>query len=412
MAECPRYLDVTVSSDDADSVWRLIQELKPQWRREDLQKKQFTSGAINTMTCYYQKADVDIFDGLVVRVYGSGLVSPEGREREFLIAQVAHASGCFPKIYGSFNNGFVYQYASGKNPNLHDVTKPEFIQKFARKLYTFHSCDVKKLHLKNRQGLSTIYDLIPVTLEERSVSNLIPDDPDPSVNPEGVAKFKLYRSEFSKEYLNKEFTYIKSILDEISLPVSVCHLDLHLNNMLLDPVTGEIKFVDYDVSGHHYSYYDLAYFFGILPILKILGFTGPDEPTLTDEHHTMFLREYLHAKYEAKGLGPDHISDEEFQLIELQHKILENLVTLQYIPICLWLAAVRNMVSLLDHIPALKEKYLADKKDLPVLRDSCKDLIKKLANERAEWLWCVEKKHFCIHTNAIMEWETFTNWLV
>ena len=386
------YLDITVNCNDQDSAWQLIQELKPDWSREDLQEKSFSNGLINQMTCYYLKADEYMLDALVIRVCTTSYGDSETREKEFLTAQIAHAAGCFPRIYASFNNGFVYQYAIGRNPNFHDITKPEFIRKYAHKLYDFHNYEEENLALKNLRGMPATYSPVPITIEERGAVNLIPDHPDAScgLHPEGIAKFRHYRREFTKDYLVKEFKYIQSILDEISLPVSLCHMDLHPHNMLLDPATGDITFIDFEFSGYHYTYYDLAYLFSMQLALRNMGLIGPDEPAFTDEHRSMCLREYLYAKYKAKGIGSEAISDEEFELFDIQHRIIETLITLQHIPFFLAFAFVLKNASLFDHIPGSKEKYLADKKLLPVLLDRCKHLIDSLNHGSSGWhLICV-----------------------
>ena len=288
----PYYVDITVSSED--STRQIIHEVKPDWNRQDLQEKSLFGGIVNQMTCYYQKEDKDMTDAIVVRVFNESCGDTTIREKEFLAAQITHAAGSFPQIYASFNNGFVYQYAIGRNPNFYDITKLEFVQKLTRKLYSFHCCDFKNLTLKNLQGLPTAFEPVPLTIERKGALYKIPANP--KLDPEGAIKFQMLRKEFTHEYLAKEFRMMKNILDEISLPLSMCHMDLHPNNMLLNPATGDITFVDFELSGYHYSYFDLAYFFAVQLAFGKQGFIAPDEPAFTDEHRTIFLREYLHAK--------------------------------------------------------------------------------------------------------------------
>ena len=376
-----------MSCDDQGSAWQLIQELKPDWRWEDLQEKSFSHGLLNQMACYYQKADEHMSDAIVIRVFTTSYGDSETREKEFLTAQIAHAAGCFPRICASFNNGFVYQYAIGRNPNFHEITKPEFIRKCAYKLYDFHNCEVENLALRNLRGMPATYNPVPITIEERGFVNLIPDNPHANCgfNPDDIAKFQHYRREFTNDYLTQELKYIQSILDEISLPVSLCHMDLNTHNMLLDSGTGDITFIDFEFSGYHYTYFDLAYLFTVQFARRKMGIIGPDEPAFTDEHRSMCLREYLHAKYEAKGLGPEAIPDEEFELFDIQHKILETLITLQTIPFYLAFSFMLKKPSFFDLIPDSKEKYLADKKQLPILLDRCKHLIDFLAPGNSGW---------------------------
>ena len=380
----PCYVDITVSVDDEDTAWQLIHALKPDWSREELQEKSFSHGFINKLICYYQKDDEHMSDAIVMRVYSLSVEDREGREREFFIAQIAHAAGCFPRIYASFNNGFVYQYAIGRSPNYHDITKPEFICKFARNLYAFHNFELKELSLKNLRGVLTTYDPVFVTVEQKGMATLIPDNPESRLDPEGLAKFKLYRNEFTKDSLAKEFQFMKEILDEVSMPVSLCHMDLHPHNMLLDPATGDITLIDFEFSGCHYTQYDLAYLFGIRAAFERMGYIGPDEPAFTDECRSMYLREYLHAKYEAKGADVNSIPQEEFELLDIHHKMLDTLISLQGISCFLALGCMTKKSDLFDHIPHFKEKYFAEKKELPILQDRCAKLMEKLANVNTE----------------------------
>ena len=379
----PRYLNITVNFDDPDSVWQLLQEVKPNWNSKNLERKPFSNGVINQMMCYYQKADEHMADAIVIRVYNIRIGDTARREREFLIAQIAHAAGCFPRIYGSFNNGFLYRYAVGKKPNFHDITKPEFIWNFARKLHAFHSCEVTKLPLKNLHGMPATYEPYSVTIEGRGMANIIPENPDPSLDAISVTKFHLYRREFTRDYFIQEYKYIQGVLDDISLPVSLSHLDLHPQNMVLDPATGDITFLDFELSGHQYPYYDLVFFLSIRSFLAKMGAFSPDEPAFTDEHCMRFLREYLHAKYEGQGIDVMSIPQEEFDLIGIQLKIIDVLINLQFISTFLALSSELKMAHLLDHIPDFKDKYLAGKKELPVLLDSCKQLMKKLSQNDA-----------------------------
>ena len=407
----PHYLDITVSADDRGSVWQLIHELKPHWNQEDIQEKSFSHGLINTNTCYYQRADEDRSDAIVVRVCNTSYGDAEVREREFLIAQIAHAAGCFPRIYASFNNGFVYQYAAGRNTNYYDITKTEFIRKFARKLHAFHSQDLKKLSLRNLKGMPATYDPALVTIEERGLMSTIPYNRDPELDPEGLAKFKLYRKEFAKDYLTNEYKYFQGILDEISLPVSLCHLDLHPHNMLLDPATGDITFLDFEVAGYHYTCYDLCYFLSIRSRFERLGFVSHDEPVFTDEHCMMFLREYLCAKYETEGCDINSMPEEELELLATQHKIFDILNNLQGISSFLALGSDLKLTNLFDHLPDFKEKYLSGKKGLPVLRDRCKELILKLRKGDNGRGLSVNKSFWC-HDNVLSHDNCWTKYLL
>ena len=160
--------------------------------------------------------------------------------------------------------------------------------------------------------------------------------------------------------------------------------------MLLNPATGDITFVDFELSGYHYSYFDLAFFFSVQLAFGKQGFIAPDEPAFTDEHRTIFLREYLHAKYEAKGWDIKDIQDEEFELLDYQHRILETLVNLQGISRYMWLGCALKDNSIFDLVLVSKEAFLVKKRELPLLHDKCKNLIKNLAKENTKWWWHAE----------------------
>ena len=351
------------------------------------------------MTYYYQKDDSKLVDAIVIRINISDIVGAEQREKEFLTAQVAQAAGCFPVIYASFNNGIVYHYAPGRNPTFHDVIKPGFIQEFTRKLYAFHHADPDALKLQSLIGSPAVYNKTCLSLEDMGMVSSIPDKPDVSMGSERMEKFWKFRNEFTNDVLMKEFSFVKCILDDVSLPLSVTHLDLHLHNMLLDDDTGNITFIDFESGDYNFEYMDLAAFFLMRPVFEKIGYADPEEPSFTEHHRTLYLQGYLRAKYEKIGKSVDIIPAEEFELMDLQHKILETAFHLQAISTCLVLGCgiANDKFDFFDVIPATKENYYSGKQKLYAWRDRCKELVHSLSMTEqglSQWekrlhIWCL-----------------------
>ena len=365
-----KYFDTKIdNAQGTEEIIDMLLSLKPNWTKDDLCHEEYTGGYVNSMTCFYQGADEHRADALVVRVYGfEGQELPWGRSNEFLTMQVAQAAGCFPAIVAVFKNGVIYEYEPGRMVTFQDLVKPEIVKKVAHQLYRFQHIDVDSLELVDRRGKPCKYDKSLKTVEY--VLKMIKDIPSSPKSERNKEKFEKYRKELTDEYLMREYEFLKSIHDDVALPIALNHSDFHPRNMIINDETGKLTFVDYEITSFNYEVHDLVRFFDNKEFYDQYGLSKPDDPEITEEIRAMYLGEYLTAKHEEEGRMGTGVTNEEVEILETQIRIVKvfNLLNLLVI-----LLATADMsfkgIHFLDALDEFKAKYEAMKNDLPALRD-------------------------------------------
>ena len=378
-----RFYDVTVRADAIEEdVFPILKELRPQWDRENLLSEVFNKGLVNNMACFYQRDDEHRSEAIIVRVYGAAVGDFNPRDKEFMSLQIAHAAGCFPAIYASFNNGLVYQYAVGRHTNFHDIVKPENIRAISRLLYRLHHVDIDNISLVDRKGNPVNYDKSPMLFDQ--TMDYISSIPDTPKTAERIPKFKEFRKDLNNEVLLEEFAFVKSIVDEIHFPVSFTHMDFHPRNIIINEKTGDITFVDFEMSGFSYMYSDLASLFTAKKFFDVMDFNAPGEPEFTQDVRQLYLESYLEAKHEAEG--PSEIPEVATEILDIKHNILEIMQNFQFLPVGFALVDVEinDKFDFLDLTPILMKDYFAGKEKLVALKNRYLELKNQAINPFAE----------------------------
>ena len=373
-----RYFDVRIEKEKVkEDIIDLLLPLKPNWTKDDLCHQEYSDGYINSMTCFYQKADERRDDALVVRVYGlEGENLPLEREKEFLTMQVAHAAGCFPAIVAAFKNGVIYEYEPGRMVNFHDLVKPDIVKKVAHQLYHFQHIDLDSLELMDRKGEPAKYDNTPRTIEFTLLfMKGIPNEPK---SEKKKAKFYEYRKDLTDAYLMREYEFVKNIHDIVKLPFALNHADLHPRNMIINDETGKLTFIDYEGSTNYYEVGDLVGLFDNRDMYETYKLCPSDEPDITEEIRSMYLREYIKARHEKEGRPCAEVTDGEIEILETQMRILQitNMVGLMVVSLAVVDMSFKDL-DLMDKLGDVKAKYETMKNDLPSLRDKYLKLISK-----------------------------------
>ena len=373
-----KYFDIRINKDNVkEDITDLLLSLKPNWTKDDLCQQEYSDGYINSMTCFYQRNDEQRNDALVARVYGlEGQDMPVEREKELLTMQVAHAAGCFPTIFAAFKNGIIYEYEPGRIVNFHDLVKPDIVKKVAHQLYRFQHIDVDSLELVDRSGETVKYDKTPKTIETIPIMiERIPTDPKSERNKD---MFHEYRKTLTDEYLMREYEFVKSIFDEVKLPLALNHGDFHPRNMIINDETGKLTFIDYEISTVNYEVSDLSRFFGNKEMYDKYNLCKPDEPDITDDIRSLYLREYLNAKHEKEGRMDDVVTDKEMEILDTQLRIMQIFSTFSLLILSLLVVDISfKDLHFLDSLGDSIAKYETTKNDLPTLRDKYLKLIGK-----------------------------------
>ena len=328
MAGPIQFLDITVDDGQPEEgLSRILKAVKPHWDPGEVCRSPLVGGCINAMYCCHTAQDRDRDDAVLVRINRGFLAESMDRNKEFLSMQVAQAAGCHAPLYAVFNNGLVYKYVPGRLPSLHDLQNPKVIRELARALFRLHQTDITSVELLDRKGNRTTYDKTVDELSRmKTFTDAIPSRPD---DPDLEEDFRRYRADFTDDASYREIEFVVSILRDARLPLSFVHGDIHKNNMLL---TGseQVAFIDFEGSAICYRYFDLGYFFVMWRVSPWVGWCQPGEPVLTPEVRRQYLEAYLEAKCEHEGRDRKDVSPEEWELMDLQHQVIEFATILDY----------------------------------------------------------------------------------
>ncbi|XP_054357600.1 ethanolamine kinase 2 isoform X4 [Pongo pygmaeus] len=189
------YFGISVDPDDIlPGALRLIQELRPHWKPEQVRTKHFTDGITNKLVACY--VDEDMQDCVLVRVYGERTELLVDRENEVRNFQLLRAHSCAPKLYCTFQNGLCYEYMQGVALGPEHIREP--------RLFSL-SADVPKV-----------------------------------------------------EVLERELAWLKEHLSQLESPVVFCHNDLLCKNIIYDSTKGHVRFIDYEYAGYNYQAFDIG----------------------------------------------------------------------------------------------------------------------------------------------------------
>ncbi|XP_023496094.1 ethanolamine kinase 2 isoform X2 [Equus caballus] len=186
---------ISVDQDDIlPGALRLIRELRPHWKPEQVRTKRFTDGITNKLVACYVEEDMQ--DCVLVRVYGERTELLVDRENEVRNFQLLRAHGCAPKLYCTFQNGLCYEYMRGMALGPEHIREP--------RLFSL-SADVPKV-----------------------------------------------------EVLEQELAWLKEHLSQLDSPVVFCHNDLLCKNIIYDSAKGHVRFIDYEYAGYNYQAFDIG----------------------------------------------------------------------------------------------------------------------------------------------------------
>ncbi|XP_039737783.1 ethanolamine kinase 2 isoform X1 [Pteropus medius] len=252
---------------------RLIQELRPHWKPEQVQTKRFTDGITNKLVaCYVEE---DMRDCVLVRVYGERTELLVDRENEVRNFQLLRAHGCAPKLYCTFQNGLCYEYMRGMALGPEHIREPRLFRLIALEMAKIHT-----IHANGSLPKPTLWHKM------HSYFTLVKNEISPSLSTD-VPKI---------EVLERELAWLKEHLSQLDSPVVFCHNDLLCKNIIYDSTKGHVRFIDYEYAGYNYQAFDIGNHFN--------EFAGVNEVNYcrypVRETQLQWLRYYLQAQ---KGMA-------------------------------------------------------------------------------------------------------------
>lgn len=211
--------------------------------------------------------NIDVKEKVLVRIYGHSLDLIIDRDREFILHLFLNSLNLSTRIYFKFDNGIIYDYAQGRPLKSTELYKENIYPLIAQKMGIWHrSVDYKLLErciekYKNFNQKTKIFFKKDIwDFIDYWINNI-------TQNPELAEFFKEKTDNVEvevelncKDFLKKEFDWLKNILLQTSSPIVASHCDLLSGNIIVseeqnslpnlknDTKTQEnpIQFIDYE----------------------------------------------------------------------------------------------------------------------------------------------------------------------
>jgi len=207
---------------------------------------------------------------VLIRIYGNKTELIIDRQKELENIKRLYPKGFGPKLYGVFDNGYIYEYYDGRCLSPEELHNCEWNARLGTQLASWHSQELPG------DKVSRVWGTIENWL------SLVPD----SYGPEKDAKFQAQLG--SKQKIAKELHDLREELLKVDSPVIFSHNDLLAGNIIVDDSTGVIKFIDFEYADTNYRGFDVANHFN-----EWAGFEADYSRYPQKEQQYQFYRTYL-----------------------------------------------------------------------------------------------------------------------
>ncbi|KJH44282.1 Choline/ethanolamine kinase [Dictyocaulus viviparus] len=260
-------LPITGCIRNDNSVLEIIRAVRPQWKTKSIQFELYTAGITNKIF----SAFVDSSDKLIFRVFGRNTEHFIDREKELEAMEKLYKNHLAAPLYARFINGIVCGYLPGSTISIDDLKNPHIQKKICSTIAAYHNMDgVPIRNDKNLFPFRKIRDFIG-NIGDRASSEQI---------------------DFINELPN-HLEEIQSLVLPLEEEITFCHNDLLVHNILFDPISEQVRFLDYEYADYNYAIFDLANHF-----CEYAGVENPDYSRCPNERYRReFLRMYLEERF-------------------------------------------------------------------------------------------------------------------
>ncbi|KAG8132095.1 hypothetical protein E2320_009979 [Naja naja] len=242
----------------------------------------FTEGITNKlMACF---TDENMRDAVLVRVYGRKTELIVDRANELRNFQVLQDNGCAPNLFCTFENGYCYEFMSGK------ALGPEHIRESSMfRLYKY--LNIVKTEFAKKTSNSSF-------LQEMQIPSL--------------------------EVLEEEIHWMKEHLSQLQSPIVFCHNDLLSKNIIYNKTEGHVRFIDYEYTGYNYQAYDIGNHFNEFAGLNEVDYSLYPCKEVQLQWLRYYLQSYKKLSPEDQGEGNKSrggsgaVSEEELESLYVQ----------------------------------------------------------------------------------------------
>ncbi|CAF1343798.1 unnamed protein product [Rotaria sordida] len=288
MEQFPIIENVSLSFQNVSTeIYSLINSIRPDWTPLNTRLVTFTEGLTNIILGLFDtRTPDDQSKTLIIKIYGNQTELFIDRQSEINAMSLTYEYGIFSqRVLIQFNNGIIYEYASGKPCSRDDVRKENIVRLIATKLAQFHNIPYQKIEkpyiiivlrrfiqLLNESSfdLSSIKSDIDI-IEEHILPRLIPN------------------AELGKDLV-------------------LCHNDLLVKNIIYNEKTQLISFIDFEYTNLNYALFDIANHF--------VEYAGVDDADFTIYPTRDEQKKWLEIYFQVRGMNQQIIDDNLCYLID------------------------------------------------------------------------------------------------
>ena len=227
-----------------EQVDRILEIIKPTWKKDTIEITKLTKGYINLLLrCSGGNGNEKIIgneqkdlgnrneEEVIVRVFGK--TQKFDRQVEVQIMRVLHHENLIEQLYCSFDNGVVYNFAPGETLSRKQLEDSNIRKGIAEKLHHLHKVDIE----------SFIGPIQKTTIIDRMRGRW---DKIKARDYTDIEHSERYKEVFPPlKELGDVIDDLQAILDELNaiFPVTWCHTDCHVHNIIYDQITGKTTFL-------------------------------------------------------------------------------------------------------------------------------------------------------------------------
>jgi len=138
------FIQITQDQNHVKEViFEIISKLIPAYKeksKQEIEIKELTGGLTNKL---YKISDGKL--KVLIRIYGNKTEMIIDRVQEIKILNELQKSGFGPKFYGTFNNGYIYEYYEGRSFEPLDLTSLTWNKQIGEELGRWHSQNINTL---------------------------------------------------------------------------------------------------------------------------------------------------------------------------------------------------------------------------------------------------------------------------
>lgn len=321
----------TLKNDNGldDQIKEILKCVKKNWPSENLVRTKY-DGTSNTSYGYHEADNTN--DIVIFRIYGDKSELLIDRELELKSFQLLSTNQLASDIICTFDNGYCYQFISGESISMHDLTRPEILQKTACLVARIHAIKTPSLFVEDCKRVGMVFEHI-----ERYLGLL-------SSNHFELNKERYFGMRISVEVLRHQISILKKAVEQYggeNVEKTFCHNDINCANLIYDKDTDNLSCIDYEYACVNYAPYDIGNFF-----CEFAGGFNMDfaKNYPTKETQLTWIRYYLEEKYRLLGDNQRNANDEEVNKL---YGFVNLFALASHLLWCCW-ALVQSEISNID----------------------------------------------------------------